>query len=318
MTSNILATVDSRTQLAGQNRLELLLFQLASGQRFGINVFKVREVIRATHLSPVPKSEPVIMGIADVRGSTITVIDLSLAIGLGPFPESAMQDAFIIITEYNRNVQGFLVRSVDRIINISWKDVLPPPRGTGVANYLTAITRFENQLVEIIDVEQVFAAVVGVAEDVGTEIEHKAHDVVNKEHSLVMVADDSMVARNQIKHVLDQLGIRTVFAKDGAEALKILRDWASNDDRNLRELDMIISDIEMPNMDGYTLVTEIRRDERLRHLFVMLHTSLSGVFNKAMVAKVGADAFLAKFSSNELAQAVLDQVRAPRRHTEAS
>ncbi|MFN2382015.1 MAG: chemotaxis protein CheW, partial [Guyparkeria sp.] len=139
MKSNVMSSVDSRTKLAGRNRLELLVFGLGSDQRFGINVFKVREVIRCPRLTDVPHSDSSIRGIADVRGHTITVIDLSEAIGKGRMTDEQVENAFVIITEYNRAVQGFLVHSVDRIVNLSWKEVLTPPSGTNNSNFLTAV-----------------------------------------------------------------------------------------------------------------------------------------------------------------------------------
>ncbi len=125
--AGILDGVDMRTQLAGHNRLELLLFRLYGKQRFGINVFKVQEVIQCPALTQIPQSHPVVRGISNMRGKTITVMDLSMAVGGPPVRDTAGK--FVIITEYNRRVQGFLVGAVDRIINMNWQDILPPPRG---------------------------------------------------------------------------------------------------------------------------------------------------------------------------------------------
>ena len=94
---------------------------------FGINVFKVREVLQCPKLSIVPQSHPVVRGIANIRGQTISIMDLSLAIGGRAIED--IENAFVIISEYNRTVQGFLVREVDRIVNLNWKDILPPPSG---------------------------------------------------------------------------------------------------------------------------------------------------------------------------------------------
>ncbi|MDD3608499.1 MAG: chemotaxis protein [Halothiobacillaceae bacterium] len=304
---NMLASVDSRTKLAGHNRLELLVFGLGGGQKFGINVFKVREVIRCPPLTHVPKADSAIKGIADVRGNTLTIIDLAQAIGLPPMSDSELSEAFVIITEYNRAVQGFLVRSVDRIVNLSWKEIMPPPSGTNTSNYLTAVTRVDGTLVEIVDVEQIFSSVVGVNENVSDEILREAAGIASPD-SLVLVVDDSFVARNQIKGTLDQLGIKCMMAKNGAEALALLKGWAQGQAPQLNDLIMVISDVEMPTMDGYTLTSEIRKDERLRHLFVVLHTSLSGVFNQAMVEKVGADRFIPKFHPDDLASVIVERV----------
>lgn len=305
---DVMSSVDSRTRLAGHNRLELLVFGLGNDQHFGINVFKVREVIRCPRLTDVPKAISAVRGIADVRGHTITVIDLADAVGLPRMTAEEVRNAFVIITEYNRAVQGFLVRSVDRIVNLSWKEVMPPPSGTNKANFLTAVARIDGHLVEIIDVEQIFAKVVGVNDDISKDVLGHVQGLANQK-TLVLVADDSQVARNQVKKTLEQMGIRPIVAQNGKEALDILRRWADETPEELNNLAMVISDIEMPTMDGYALTTHIRRDPRLRDLHVILHSSLSGVFNETMVQSVGADRFIPKFHPDDLAQVVADVLR---------
>ncbi|RKZ78175.1 MAG: chemotaxis protein CheV, partial [Gammaproteobacteria bacterium] len=156
--------VDQRTQLVGQNRLELLLFSLGTKQIFGINVFKVREAMPCPALTQIPLSHPVIRGAAHIRGKTISIFDLSM--GVGGQAVDDLSNSFVIITEYNRSIQGFLVSSIDRIINTSWQDILPPPSAAGRNNYMTAITKLDGELIEIIDVEKVLAEVIGADETV--------------------------------------------------------------------------------------------------------------------------------------------------------
>ena len=127
--ASILDSVNKRTQLVGQNRLELLLFKLSGRQRFGINVFKVKEVLQCPPLTSLPRLNPFVKGVAHIRGSTISVIDLSAATGGRPL--ASTENCFIIISEYNRSVQGFLVSSVERIINMNWADIMPRHRGRG-------------------------------------------------------------------------------------------------------------------------------------------------------------------------------------------
>ncbi len=302
--AGILDGVDQRTKLAGRNRLELLLFRLAGRQRFGINVFKVQEVIQCPPLTQLPGSHPVVRGIANMRGKTITVMDLSQAIG-GP-PLANIEGRFVIITEYNRRVQGFLVGSVDRIVNMNWGDILPPPKGAAKGSYMTAVTRVDDELVEIIDVEKVLSEIVTVTEDVSEGvIEEEAID----ETQHVLIADDSSVARNQVKRVLDKLGVMTTVCNDGQQALEQLKSWVNEGRKVSNFLSLVISDVEMPVMDGYTLTTEIRKDPELANLHVILHTSLSGVFNQSMIEKVGANAFLAKFEPDELARVVQTRLK---------
>jgi two-component system chemotaxis response regulator CheV len=292
-----------RNMVAGQNRLELLLFRLQGRQTFGINVFKVKEVVQCPPLSSPPGSHPVIRGIATLRGNNIPVMDMAQAIG-GPKMGNPA-DYFIIITEYNRRMLAFLVGSVERIVNTHWEDILPPPKGLGRGSYMTAVTDIEGELVEIIDVEKVLCEVLGMEEDLTKPVEQTGADLENLK---ILVVDDSMVARKQMKKVLDEVGVKEVMARDGAEALKLLQSWAE-EGKVSDWLSMVISDIEMPKMDGYSLVTAIREDSRLADLYVILHSSLSGVFNESMVQKVGADRFLAKFVPDELADHITERLK---------
>ncbi|GGO73966.1 chemotaxis protein CheV [Bowmanella pacifica] len=299
--AGILDSVNQRTQLVGQNRLELLLFKLRGRQRFGINVFKVREVLQCPPLTVMPKLNKFVRGVAHIRGQTISVIDLSLATGGKPIED--LSKCFIIISEYNRSVQGFLVDSVERIININWDSIMPPPKGAGRASYLTAVTEVDNELVEILDVEKILNEISPLKTDVSAEV-LDGLDVSPVRDKLIFVADDSSVARNQVVKALTSLGLKIETAKNGMEALVRLRELAEETGDVTDRVGVLVSDIEMPEMDGYTLTAEIKHSPELKDLHVILHTSLSGVFNQAMVKKVGADDFIAKFHPDELANSV--------------
>ncbi|QFI36557.1 chemotaxis protein CheV [Moritella marina ATCC 15381] len=306
--AGLLDTVNQRTQLVGQNRLELLMFRLNGRQRFGINVFKVKEVLQCPPLTILPKLNSVVRGVAHIRGQTISVIDLSLATGGRPIQD--LSKAFIIISEYNRSVQGFLVSSVERIININWESILPPPKGTGRFSYLTAVTEVDNELVEVLDVEKILHEVAPVSMEISDEVLETVSDIDKTAiEKVILVVDDSSVARNQIKKAVSDLGFKIVLAKDGRDGLNKLREMAVNGPIS-EQVALMISDIEMPEMDGYTLTAEVRNDSSLNDLYIILHTSLSGVFNQAMVAKVGANDFIAKFNPDELAGAVLKALKA--------
>ncbi|MEP7702924.1 chemotaxis protein CheV [Paraglaciecola sp. 25GB23A] len=302
--SEILNSVNQRTQLVGENRLELLLFKLNSRQRFGINVFKVREVLQCPPLTSMPRLNSLVRGIAHIRGQTISVIDMSLATG-GKRIED-LKSAFVIIAEYNGSVQGFLVGSVERIINTNWASIMPPPKGSGRASYLTAVTEIENELIEILDVEKILNDISPVNTDLSDDdnAKWKVEDVA-KQKKIIFIADDSSVARNQVKKALSALGLEIELAKNGLEALNRLKEIAAEYGDITNRVGVLVSDIEMPEMDGYTLTAEIRNTPELKNLHVILHTSLSGVFNHAMVQKVGADDFIAKFNPDELATSVL-------------
>ncbi len=297
--AGIMAEVDQRTNLVGENRMELLLFRLGTRQRFGINVFKVREVIQCPPLTRMANADPTVRGVANLRGQTISVIDLAQAVGKRPLPDEC--DCFVIVTEYNRAVQGFLVSGVDRIVNLNWKEISSPPRGLGKRNYMTAVTEVDGELVEIIDVEKVLAELTGVTTDLSEPAEYAE---LTERRIRVLIVDDSSVARNQIKRTLEQMGMECTLAANGREGLETLKGWVESGDKLTDHVDILISDVEMPEMDGYTLTTEVRNDDRLAALPVLLHTSLSGVFNKNMVQKVGADLFVPKFNADELAREV--------------
>lgn len=296
--SSILDSVNQRTQLVGQNRLELLLFRLNGDQIYGINVFKVREVLRCPELSNLPQSHHFVAGVATIRGMTVPVIDLSSAIGLSRVEVSS--ERFVVLAEYNQTIQGFLVSSVDRIVNLNWEDIHQPPAGIGNDNYLTAVCQLDDGLVEILDVEKVIDKVNPRSEEIseGIVTEETTRSAADMK---VLIVDDSVVARKQVKKVCDAIGIESTLLKDGREAINHLLKMIEDGCDPLQEYTLVISDIEMPEMDGYTLTAEIRRHPALMSMPILLHTSLSGVFNEAMVQKVGADKFLAKYSPDLLA-----------------
>ncbi|KPZ11674.1 putative Chemotaxis protein CheV [Pseudomonas syringae pv. theae] len=305
--AGVMDSVNQRTQLVGQNRLELLLFRLDGKQLYGINVFKVKEVLQCPKLTIMPKSSKIVRGVANIRGGTIPIMDLAMATGSAGM--ISLVNSFVIITEYNTKVQGFLVHSVERIVNMNWEEIHPPPKGTGRDHYLTAVTRVDNQLVEIIDVEKILAEVAPVSEEISigvidAEVQHKAVSL------RVLTVDDSSVARKQVSRCLETVGVEVVALNDGRQALDYLRKMVEEGKKPEEEFLMMISDIEMPEMDGYTLTAAIRNDPRMQKMHITLHTSLSGVFNQAMVKKVGADDFLAKFRPDDLAARVVARIKA--------
>jgi two-component system chemotaxis response regulator CheV len=303
--AGVMDSVNQRTQLVGQNRLELLLFRLDGGQLYGINVFKVKEVLQCPKLTIMPKSSPVVRGVASIRGGTIPILDLSMATGRPLLQD--LKNSFVIITEYNTKIQGFLVHSVERIVNMNWEEIHPPPKGAGRDHYLTAVTRLDNELVEILDVEKILAEVAPTSEVISAGVvDAQTQSKALPKH--VLIVDDSSVARKQVIRCLQTVGVEVTALNDGRQALDYLRSMADEGKHPDQELLMLISDIEMPEMDGYTLTAEIRSDARMQKLHILLHTSLSGVFNQAMVKKVGANDFLAKFRPDDLASRVVARI----------
>lgn len=309
--SGVLNTVDQRTNLVGENRLELLLFSLNSRQIFAINVFKVREVIKVPQLTKLPGSHHNITGVASLRGVPVPVIDLRSAIG---FPPSRLdsQEQNLIITEYNRTIQGFLVGQVRNIINTAWTEIQPPPRLAGRSNYLTAITHVKevnsSHIVEIIDVEKVLAEIIDYDVSISEGVLDHAlvSEMVGRK---ILIVDDSSTARNQVKGTLSQLGLEIIECRDGLEALNLLKSWCDEGRDVTNELLLMITDAEMPEMDGYKLTSEVRSDPRMKSLHIILNTSLSGNFNEAMVKKVGCDRFISKFQPDLLVKEAQDRLR---------
>ncbi|MGK0247984.1 MAG: two-component system chemotaxis response regulator CheV [Oleispira sp.] len=303
--AGVMETVDQRTQLVGANRLELLLFRMEGPQVYGINVFKVKEVLQCPKMTVLPHSHPVVRGIAHLRVGTLPIMDLSMATG-GPKVDD-ITNAFVIITEYNLKTQGFLVAGVERIVNMNWGDIHPPPKGAGRDHYLTAVTEIDGNLVEIIDVEKVLSEVSPMNESMS---EHMMSEKVaaDAKELQVLIVDDSKIARKQVTRCLQKVGVQVTALNDGMQAWNHLQELTDAGVRIQDKYLMMISDIEMPEMDGYTLTTSVRNDTRIADFHIVLHTSLSGVFNKAMVEKVGADGFISKFNPDILGEVVVKRI----------
>lgn len=309
--SELMSSIDQRTQLVGENRLELLMFKLGSRHTFALNVFKIKEVITVPVMNQMPGSHQNLKGVTNYRGASIPVIDLRSAIKMASNNQD-YQAENVIITEYNRSVQGFLIGQVMRIVNTSWSDIQPPPASAGKNNYLTAITQIEvdgkTELVEIIDVEKVLAEIVKYDTTISDDVldEEVAIHLKGKK---ILVVDDSATARWQIRETLSQLGLEIIEKKNGLAALNLLKGWADEGKVVTEEILMMFTDAEMPEMDGYRLTAEVRQDPRMSNLFIALNTSLSGSFNQAMVEKVGCNRFISKFQPDLLVDVVQQRMR---------
>jgi two-component system chemotaxis response regulator CheV len=308
--AGVLDSVDQRTQLVGANRLELLLFRLNGPQIYGINVFKVKEVLQCPKLTVLPRSHRVVIGVAHIRSGTIPIMDMGLA--TGSISVGDPKACFVIITEYNMATQGFLVSGVERIVNMNWEEIHPPPKGTGREHYLTAVTEVDDRIVEIIDVEKILSEVSPMEETISDDVLSNALENSSDQVTKVLIADDSKIARKQVTKCLQALGVEVTALCDGREALTHLQDMVTSGVNPADYYAMMISDIEMPEMDGYTLTTAVRNDPNMKGMHIILHTSLSGVFNQNMVKKVGADDFIAKFNPDILAEKVSERALAVR------
>lgn len=281
----------------------MLLFYLSGRQVFGINVLKIKEIIPYHSMNNLPGGHPAVVGIARLRGNPLPVIDMSAAMGMPPVPSAGeeLEKCSIIISEINRSLQGFLVQGVDRIVSLDWDAIQPPPKGIGPNIYITGVIRTENQLVEVVDIERILNEVSPPVDSTGKGVNLSEEQLMKLRDKLVLVVDDSGIARKQISQTLAMLGLKHLMAKDGKEALNLLHKLHSEG----QVIDLILSDIEMPEMDGYTLTREVKKDAALSSIYILLHTSLSGAVSSENAQASGADAALTKFVTEELAEAVL-------------
>jgi two-component system chemotaxis response regulator CheV len=297
--SRLLQTVDERTRIAGSNRMEILLFSLGSTETFGINVFKVREVTWTPPITRAPNLPPGVEGVISLRGNIIPVISLAKFVG-GDGRHAAQ--GTMMVTEFSRHTQGFLVHEVDRIVRVDWDEVRAPQVAlNGDAGLVTALTELpEGKLVSILDVEQILANVFGEA------VVPALASLAVAPGAVVLFADDSTVARREIVQVLERLGVQYQQATTGAEAWERLQSMAAcalaeGVALNTR-LSVILTDAEMPAMDGYVLTRKIKADARFAGIPVVMHSSLSSNANRAMGKSVGVDAYVPKFDPAVLAE----------------
>ena len=288
----------ARTGLAGANRLEILLFRLApGGQSFGINVFKVREVLAAPLVTPAPDAPTGVTGVISLRGRLLPVVSLAGVIGVESGPEE-----ILVVAEFNGQSLGLLAHAVDTIVRTDWGAMKPPPAlaSRGLEGRVTAVTELaDGRLVMMLDVERILA-------DLSGEPEAAMGGTATHAGKRVLYADDSAIARKQIARTLATLGVEAYECANGRlawEALGRLADDARARGEPLaRSLHAVLTDIEMPEMDGYVLTRAIKADPRFQGIPVLMHSSLSSQANTQMGRSVGADEYLAKFSQERLAE----------------
>jgi two-component system chemotaxis response regulator CheV len=312
---DFLKSIDDKTNLAGTNRLELIMFTLGDSNSehsslYGINVFKVRELITLPNLVEKPNRHECCPGIANVRGKAVPVIDLQKYYG---YPSNSEQN-ILVITEFNSSTQGFIVNRVDEIIQLDWEHISEPPdivselTGVNYGNTLTGISILEDDtMLMIVDVEQVIAEVLGTGLDTISTTEMTTR---NKDRT-VFFADDSRVAREQISAILKKMGLNFHFAKNGQEALDSLGNLATTAEAEGKRLsdtiEAIITDVEMPVLDGYMLTRKVKEDSRFDGIPVIMHSSLSAAENIRLGEKVGVDAYIPKLKPKEFST-TLDRV----------
>jgi two-component system chemotaxis response regulator CheV len=302
--SNFLTDVNKRANLAFSNEMEMLTFVLTDGQLYGLNVFKIIEILECPKsITRIPQSHPAIKGTIDFRGHAINLLDLSEALGLSPIPYEERL-SYVLVCEYSTSIQGFLVSEPDRLIQKSWGDVIRPDGSLYMASYLTAITYDGERTVQILDVEKILGDIIGIEDAISTDMTQRASKLqIEKFH--VLAVDDSNAARQLMASAFTQLGLRHTLFDSADKALAELERCLAE---GVLPYNIIFSDIEMPVMDGFTFTRKIKQNPKLAHIHLALHSSLSNKSNQDKAAQMGADAFIPKFQPNKIAAAILDQV----------
>jgi two-component system chemotaxis response regulator CheV len=311
--------VDERSNLTGTNKFELLLFRLGgddNGDRselFGINVFKIREIVAMPEITAIAGSMPHVLGVVNLRGAIIQVLDLPAIAGC--IPKTGLN--IMLVTEFARTTQAFAVESVEEIVRLDWNCVLSAERSAGNGGLVTSIARLEDEvngarLAQVLDLETILRNMTPTDRpdvNLGTI----GPPIKLKPGAVILAADDSVVARALIEQGLDAVGLPFIMTKTGKEAweqLHSIADLAEGEGKSIYDkVALVLTDLEMPEMDGFTLTRCIKKSTRFNQLPVVIHSSLSGTTNEEHVRSVGADAYVAKFSSEDLAAAIRAVVR---------
>lgn len=306
--SELLKNIDARTKLAGTNKLEILLFTLGTDSRtgrretFGINVFKVREVMRVPEITRAPEMPPAVEGMVSLRGVLVPVVDLVKFTGV----ETDNKPEIMIVTEYNGRTQGFLVEGVDTILRLDWSSIKEPPEmfAGHMGGLVTAVTELpDGRLVMLMDVEKILAETTH-ADDEFLYTAVKPLDV--DEERTIFFCDDSAIARKQIEKTLNAMGVHYHMATNGRQAweglLKIAEQAEAAHLPVSHFIQLVLTDVEMPEMDGYILTKNIKSDPRFAGIPVIMHSSLSGMSNQQLGRSVGVDEYVSKFEPQRLSE----------------
>jgi two-component system chemotaxis response regulator CheV len=319
--SSIQQEIDERTNLTASNKFELLLFRLGVAKQtghselFGINVFKVREIVAMPSITEVAGATDHMLGVVNLRGQIIPVIDLPGVVGC--VPSTGLN--ILLVTEYARTTQGFAVESVEEIVRLDWGQVLSA-EASSVAGMVTSIARLDGdvantRLAQVLDVEQILRSI----QPEEAEIDDKTvgPKLLLPPNTYILAADDSHMARTLIERGLNAMGAPFIMTKTGKECWDKLQSLFSEADGQGKtiydKVALVLTDLEMPEMDGFTLTRKIKHDTRFQELPVIIHSSLTGSTNEEHVKNVGADAYVAKFVAEELAatiRKVLNETRA--------
>jgi two-component system chemotaxis response regulator CheV len=304
--------VDERSNLTGSNKFEMLLFKLGGDAKglhselYGINVFKIREIVAMPPITQIADAHPHMMGVVNLRGQVLPVVNLSAVVGCTPVTGLNI----LLVTEFARTTQAFAVESVEEIVRMAWEDVLPASV-TSASARVTSIARVDGnvpdtRLAQVLDVETILRDLSGAPDD--NYANEVGIAVGLKPGSVILAADDSVVARAMLEQTLAAMGTPYIMTKSGKEAwdrLQSLHDTARAEGKSVQDkVALVLSDLEMPEMDGFTLTRNIKSDARFKSIPVVIHSSLSGSANELHIERAGADAYVAKFQADELSATI--------------
>jgi two-component system chemotaxis response regulator CheV len=311
--------VDERSNLTGTNKFELLLFRLggdANGDHselFGINVFKIREIVAMPTITKVAGAPEHVLGVVNLRGQIIQVLDLPGIAGVTP--RTGLN--IMLVTEFARTTQAFAVESVEEIVRLDWTQVMSAEHSAG-SGMVTSIARLEPvdgeqaRLAQVLDVETILR---NLNPDAHSEnVEQAVGEKMRlKPGAVILAADDSVVARALIEQGLDAMGLPFVMTKSGKECWDQLNSIAAAAEAEGKtvhdKVALVLTDLEMPEMDGFTLTRNIKSNSRFGSMPVVIHSSLSGTTNEEHVKNVRADAYVAKFSAEDLSRTLRSLLR---------
>lgn len=278
----------------------LLHFRLSLNQSFAIGTLKVREIVPCMPLTPLPHSHPNVLGSTSLRGLTLSVIDLPAAVGYRPITPEERQSCSIIVVDVCRQTVGFMVRGIDKITECRWDDIDSVPASVGRNAFISGVTRSDDKLIQLLDIEMLLESIFP-DEFIQDDISISLADQAMLSRCEILLVDDSPTARRQLKRALDSIEVSFQMVDNGRHALEVMEQAAADD----KPIQILVSDIEMPGLDGYELTFEVRSNPKLADAFIILHTSLSSEISVDRAKQVGANDALTKFNAPDLIAAML-------------
>jgi len=299
----------------GSNEMELVDFRLFKSEKgkiyegiYGVNVSKVREIIKMPKLTELPGAPKYIDGIFDLRGVVIPVINLSKWMNIKE-PKKSKKNSRVIITEFSNILIGFIVHEAKRIRRISWNNIesasFSSNNSTLDKSKITGVTKIENdEVLLILDLES-------VVEELGIYQPKVEVDIneIRQIYGTALILDDSSIARRLVREALVKMGMSVVEAKDGTEGLERLQELYNKYKDNLEdELKIIVSDVEMPQMDGFHFASRVKKDSRFSNIPIIFNSSISDHFSEMRGKNAGGDAYLTKFDATKFYKEIADVI----------